>query len=91
MKKRDKNKLPEVQRNGLKAKIRKAIFILLSSMRIATVSADTTKGDVVEEQEYTIMNEEKRDQFAESLKIITENVSEKINEKIIDDIIEKRR
>lgn len=94
MKAKDNNKLPEVQKKGLKAKIRKAIFIFLSSMRIATVSADTTKGEVVEETKYnTTMNEDKREHFAESLKtnVSNENVSERTNENIIDDVIEKRR
>lgn len=96
MKAKDNNKLPKVQGKGLKAKMRKAIFILLSSIRIMTPSTDATANnkEIVKEQEYTTnMPKDKRDSFAKSLKTIVsnENISERINENIIDDVIEKRR
>lgn len=92
------NKLPEVQKKGLMAKIKKAMFIVFASIGLTTVATGTANREVVEEQEYTTnTSKEKKDRFAESLKIIVdseeinEKVDENINENMIDAVIEKRR
>ncbi|MCI8760598.1 MAG: hypothetical protein HFJ34_05735 [Clostridia bacterium] len=63
---------------------------------LATLSTGATShekvDEVAQEKEYNIDNE-KRDHFADSLKVIVNNeeIQEEVNEKIVDEIIKKRR
>lgn len=85
---KEDNKLPEKQSKGLKAKIRRAMLILLSSVGIITqVNSDSNR----EEPKITKMEsnidegKKQRENFKESLKTVTSN------ESIINGIIENRR
>lgn len=97
------NKLPEVQKKGLMAKIKKAMFIVLSSIGLTTISTSATKPQEVfkEVEVESTIDEDKREHFTESLKVIAnneeikekvnENINGRINEKMIDSVIKKRR
>ena len=87
MKAEDNNKLPEKSR-GLKAKIRRTMLILLSSVGIITqVNSDSHRGEFkITKMESNIDEGKKqRDNFKESLKTLTSN------ESIINERIENRR
>ena len=87
MTERDNNKLPDIQHKGLRAKIRKGIFIVLSSLGIATLATGSSHGRVekdLKNVEYNI-DKGKRDDFVNSLKTKTNN------ERIIDEVIKSRR
>lgn len=80
------NKLPEVQKKGLWAKIRKAMFIVVSSIGLTTLSTGVAKPQEVAKEVETesTIDEDKREHFAESLKVIVnnKNINERINENI---------
>ena len=90
--KKDKNNnnLPVVQNNNFKTKIRKAIFILLSSLRIATsIDPTTTYAKEKTNIEKTMDSHDRqnnRDKFLNELKV---DVS-KNNEKIVDELVKSR-
>lgn len=87
MNKNSNNKLPETQSKGLRAKIRRGVFILLSSVGLATLvtgSSHSKEEKYAKSIEYN-MEKGKRDDFVNSLKTETNN------ERIINEVIKSRR
>lgn len=85
--KKDNNNLPVVKNNNFRTKMRKAIFIILSSLRIASSIGPTVDASAKTNAEETIEyndRQNRREKFIEGITI------RKINENIVNQLVERR-